>query len=366
MKTYNILVVTHNSRLRNLLRTLDPTRFSKPHRFKNCAILKLTIELKDNPNSTVTELEDPELSYFFSLELIHEGELTESPKKGKTYYDKSMNNVYVSNNIYVSNNMPKPLDQKFINITHKNEKKTYNIYLVRHGEGVHNNATKWTKFQAQLKSFINMQQPIKDALLTTKGLEQAQKAAMALYKHLNYNKNLKIDYVFASRLRRAFTTAAIFINSYHIYNIGNNILIKDDIIILPCSHELTGANDRQMVETLENRSICADKKLHEIDICNPNKIIDQIQQIQQIEHPQTQHPEIGYVKATKGREGREGREVREVIEYKINWDLFDTTFNNSNNRFYNRPTERTVCTGKNMIQFLINYIHPPPNLSFHN
>ncbi len=108
----NILIVTHNSRLRCL--------FSKLYngenipRFKNTAIIKLEIR-PENADVIVS--------------LVHEGHVN-NPKKGYVV----ANPVAGSNDIYLRQVFPKAL----LNIDPKYNNKSYNIYLVRHGEGTHN------------------------------------------------------------------------------------------------------------------------------------------------------------------------------------------------------------------------------------
>jgi len=69
------------------------------------------------------------------------------------------------------------------------------IYLVRHGE------TDWNR--------LNLVQGSIDTELNSTGIEQAKKIAERL-------KNKKIDIIFSSTLKRAYTTAS-YIKSYHPY-----------------------------------------------------------------------------------------------------------------------------------------------------
>jgi broad specificity phosphatase PhoE len=281
MDTHNILVVTHNSRLRNFLKILDPVKFKKEIRFKNCAILKLTINSTNNGN------------FNYALDLIYEGSLSDDA------ISKAMKkpNKYIS---FKCNRNPNEINDPCINIyniiTHDeftnthgtlpfifsksfNEGIEYNIYLVRHGEGVHNT------YDGFWNKEIKNKQIILDALLTelpnnqlycNSGKKQTERAAFFLFSYLNNSKNSSLNYVFASRLRRAFTTAAIFMETLNI-QLNHSQKQKLEVInILPCSHELTGSSDNSLLppEAAENKSICMSPNIREEPKCNPNCLMN--------------------------------------------------------------------------------------------
>jgi broad specificity phosphatase PhoE len=313
MNNINVLVVTHNSRLRKLLKTLGHADFTNPHRFKNCAILKLTFNKHVFQYKNVLDCQ-----YTYSLELIYDGELGSDAKtKGKTYYDQKKFTKITNQKL--------PFD---INSAFGSE---INIFLVRHGEGIHNTFNWLNKGWANFKNTFNIQQPLKDALLTkdlSSGVQQAKNAAKKLHDSLlqllqSYQlNNSTIEFVYASRLRRSFTTAALFI---HIFtNLKSKI--TQDIKILPCAHELTGDNDNQIYESLENKSICTNLKTRETKQCDPNCLIEDNVNNCNVDTLITQY------------------------KLKLDWTLFDATFTKG-------KTEKNVCTTENMIQILIKDIN---------
>ena len=78
MSNINVLCVTHNSRLRNLIKILYPQLSSTSiPRFKNCAILHL--QIKNIKVSNVVQN--------FTLNLIYEGELAVTTNSTNKYFD---------------------------------------------------------------------------------------------------------------------------------------------------------------------------------------------------------------------------------------------------------------------------------------
>ena len=68
------LIVTHNSRLRCLLRNILSNESNKKiQRFKNCVILRLEITKQNN-------------NYNIKLEMVYEGTVNEKELQKKTYY----------------------------------------------------------------------------------------------------------------------------------------------------------------------------------------------------------------------------------------------------------------------------------------
>ena len=241
------VIVTHNTRLQCLL---DFIRFETTPkiRFMNCVVFKLII--------TNDEL---------VLSMIYKGELDEHEQRKislqRPYYvDKEdegliqwirvnppvskpvgSETTLEEDDIWVGPNSPpnvKQMNIKPLNIytpyrstTFKDRLKlpanisgTYVFYLVRHGQGVHN-AT-------------NTYGMTLDAPLTALGRQQAERAAIALKQDikLNYANILPQQYYFfASDLFRSQITCetilTILFPDPRIYN--------KQIIILPCSHEIT-------------------------------------------------------------------------------------------------------------------------------
>ena len=100
--------------------------------------------------------------------------------------------------------------------------------IVRHGEGAHNAASKWSKY---LNPSI-----YKDAELTDKGKIQAKNAGKAL-KHWLVEKNMEINMFFVSDLQRTHQTCREVLKV--LYPNGP----KPKMYILPCLYELSDGCD---------------------------------------------------------------------------------------------------------------------------
>jgi len=124
-------------------------------------------------------------------------------------------------------------------------------------------------------------------------------------------------------LRRAFTTAAIFMETLNIHY--HQSQKREIIYILPCSHELTGSSDNSLFppEAAENKSICLNPYIREEPRCNPNCLMNK-------------HNEC---------------DRSTITRYQINWNYYDNTFKKW------LTTERSVCKKKNMIQFIFDIIN---------
>jgi len=216
----NSIIVTHNGRLRCLL-----DHFKKglgSIKFQNCAILKLVVSMNK-----------------CDLSLVYSGSLasnTENDKSTKTVNsigvsDKDKDKYYVtpgtqtnkqSEEFITISNMEtlKLLNVKSVDLGDK----TYNFYLIRHGDGKHNQA------KAEGKKGI-FGPDLTDAELTLAGIKQAENAGQEFKKMLG--ENTKIDHLFASDLKRTRQTLEEVLRQ-GIQLTNPNL----DIFILPCSHEL--------------------------------------------------------------------------------------------------------------------------------
>ena len=242
MVNYNCVIATHQGRIRCLIDNLlknkniksDNYYFDKNneiYRFKNSCILKITI------TKTKTK-----------IELLHDGEVDEK-KPDYVYFSKSENNelqkVYDNekklkysqinfNTIEINQN---EINQNIFNVG-ENE---YTFYLLRHGQGYHNTLEKSQKIQSlYLPGF---REKILDASLTNKGIEQAEEAGNKL-------NDITFDYYFASDLKR---TRQTLLKAFE-----NKNLLENNIIILPCNHEVTYPNcDKlSLITPNENVSSC--------------------------------------------------------------------------------------------------------------
>jgi broad specificity phosphatase PhoE len=222
-ETKNILLVSHNARMRCLLEDVIKNKMNyykekfnvKEIRFKNTAVLLIKI-----------------INNKAILSLAYEGNVNK-PKKGA---------------YFVNTDISSPSDKvsfvKFedININIKKLVKlpinyNYNIYVARHGEATHNTA------------MLNL---YRDTSLTSDGKKQSSN----VYEFI-LNNNINIDHVFSSNLKRTRQTA-----SY----IKNDNIKTDKIIVLPCAHELAynknGQCDLNAANKFvppENLSSCSEK-----------------------------------------------------------------------------------------------------------
>lgn len=167
------VIATHEARLRCFLNSYLNNNV---HRFQSGAVLKMTL------SDIGTE-----------IELVYDGEPTDG--KPKDIY-------YVSTGSTLSANT-----REFPKISVKGGKypHTYVFYLILHGQMHGTN--------------------INDAYLTSEGMKQAVRSGQGI------PKPLKLDYIFASDLRR---TRHMMINFFR----GLGIQPTASIVVLPCAHDL--------------------------------------------------------------------------------------------------------------------------------
>ncbi len=207
----NILIVSHGNRMRCLLSEL----FNKAikHKFMNTAILLFKIRTESSINLEVS--------------LHYDGEVSDKS-------NETDNKIYYTNSEEYGIKFPKmsiELDKKY--------KGNYNIYVVRHGEGIHNLATKLNKAFNQTKYL--------DPKLTEEGKKQAKNAG-------NRIKDIVFDNVFVSDLYRTKHT-------FESLDLG----LDNKPIILPCANELNKYTYKyawcdnhpiNLLSSAENRSKC--------------------------------------------------------------------------------------------------------------
>lgn len=274
----NILIVSHNNRIRCLLSKLYGTDIP---RFKNTAIIKLEIRSDDTNVRTI---------------LVHEGEVN-NPKKSYVVIEKPLAG---SLNIQLPPGFPK----SNLNIPENYKKTSYDIYIVRHGEGTHNvkngvyieeddmdektqephadeatcakeltaeeNCVAGSATAAKCPPPLDIKPVIEkvDTNLTPEGIKQANKAGEKI-------KDIGFTAAFVSDLFRTIQT----LNGLQIPQIVNNALKP---YVLPCSHEIqyikgssktcdghirnnrcTAAEAVRKSFAPENISICRKNRTHE-------------------------------------------------------------------------------------------------------
>jgi len=181
-KIENILIVSHGNRMRCLLSELYKREFKK--KFKNTAIVLMKI--RSNTENTTLE-----------TSLFYDGENSERiSEKSHKYYSNENNNferleTTLNNKIYNGN---------------------YDIYIVRHGEGIHNLAGKFAKALNQSKYY--------DPKLTEEGIKQANRSGKNLI-------GITFDNVFISDLYRTKHTLESL-----------NLELNMKPVVLPCAQEL--------------------------------------------------------------------------------------------------------------------------------
>ena len=224
MKTVISLIVSHNYRLRCLLKQLIDKQLHI-FNYKNCAIIELTLQKRNN-------------NVLYSLSMVYEGELSES--KPRQYFS-------IDNFPTIINMKESVLD---INSSQLSEDTLYVFYLVRHGEAEHNLYTTLEK----VKSPFNI-----DTSLTKTGFKQALHAGEFLYTYLK-PRNYKIDYLCSSDLKRTWQTLSTLLTG-----LPKSYTKRKRIAILPCAHELMyrieGSCDKHMIRDMrgfagENRTSC--------------------------------------------------------------------------------------------------------------
>ncbi len=217
-----IIVATHSYRLQCILNGMrkiskqfqeHPEQYKYIKRFKNCAIVRIFRNLE-----------------YICVQLIYQGIYDE-------YNDETDDTHYELGDIHTF--------KLEINIT---QYPTYSIppnveiFLIRHGEGIHNVISKEEKEKLKENPINNkvlfVKQNLKDARLTDKGNKQAFIAGHKLNTYLNNNfKTFNNNYYFcASDLYRTQETIG---NIKYVLNKSIKGKFRDPIYIISCIHEIT-------------------------------------------------------------------------------------------------------------------------------
>lgn len=239
-KYFNCLLATHNNILQCTIDKLMPRQDGIKIRFKNCAILCLTIDLDTAKIVEETGIKDLKV-YKFKLELVYDGLLSvdEDSKRSddKPYYVKDYNVGFTDN---IGNRFFNPItdfigEDRILNLLPKDLNALKNklgidairFYIVRHGQAEHNE-----------KKFNPAGMGLKlDTSVTTEGQVQAAQAAQALGAILTKSgPNEHISLVFASDLQRTRQTLLPFFQKPY-------VMPLDTIIIDPCANELASNGD---------------------------------------------------------------------------------------------------------------------------
>jgi len=228
-QTFTSIIVTHNGRMRCLLDTLgisdadiDPDK----KKFMNCAVLELIINsISISANIRVAG------------DLAGEGDLDK--------YFTSINKTVPNNSINTNGN-------------------TFIFYVIRHGHGQHNLAKDLGTFNKISKmitmslydpNLTNENDQAANKKMTSNGEQQAINSGRELIKLL---PNLKIDFLFASDLKRTRQTLYKFLEGTGIQILKPTVRT---VTILPCAHELDykkgGCDGHQGITAQENTMKCS-------------------------------------------------------------------------------------------------------------
>lgn len=307
-KALNCLLITHNSILQCFIEKqrviLGLQNDERKIRFKNCAILCLTLNLT---------------SYNFTIELVYDGQLSEDENRKvseeRPYYVTLKTQIYqgyeglyvpfepiqgrISDETKVLNLLPNDLDE----LKTKYNTDIIKFYIVRHGQAEHNEK-KWNKAGFSLKLDTN---------ITEAGARQAYFSARALTGIL---EDETIDIVCASDLQRTRQTVLPFISQFDI--------VSQKIVIVPCANELNNSgNDGDCYEKSSNSSLLGSKSSREnYPACTPETC-----------------PSI------KSQDGN----------INIDWSLYSLFYDNKM-RSYPNLTDKPNCKDTNMVSMTVFYL----------
>ena len=277
------IIVTHQNRIKCFLNSFMKIK----HSLGNTSIIELTLKR-----------EKAEIRYF--IKLIYGGS---TMSKHTLYFPKedTKNKLYKFDEI--QGTTPNFLGIEPSDVPENTE---LIFFLVRHGNGMHNQYKGVTK----LKSLFR-----KDTLLTADGIQQAKDAGEFLKNYINQN-NLNVKTIFASDLKRTRQTLSVLVNNFE--------QIPTDIIVLPCAHELIYFDDQNCDKKMlrEIRGVMAGENIATCDtICVKVEEGDQCCSI----------------KTDKKR-------------YDVNWDYYNTFYDGKKRESTYLKENKYTCTNTNMIQ----------------
>lgn len=307
-KALNCLLITHNNILQCFIEKqrliLGIKNDERKIRFKNCAILCLTLNLT---------------SYNFTIELVYDGLLSEDEERNvspqRPYYVTLKTQIYQGyEGLYVPfepiqgiiSDKTKELNLLPIDLSQLKEKyntDTIKFYIVRHGQAEHNEK-KCNMAGCSLKLDTN---------ITEEGARQAYYSARALRGIL---EDETIDIVCASDLQRTRQTVLPFISQFDI--------VSQKIVIVPCANELNNSgNDGDCYEKSSNSSLLGSKSSREnYPACTPETC-----------------PSI------KSQDGN----------INIDWSLYSLFYDNKM-RSYPNLTDKPNCKDTNMVSMTVFYL----------
>ena len=222
-----LIIGSHQARIRCLMRNLYPSKWNPDvERFRNGAVIKIIIT-----------------SGGLTSELLYVGRPDPTPKNKVHYNIASFNDRF---NPTILNKSEIPIVPEGVRFT---------IYLVRHGEALHN-----TMKQKIIKNYQSVA-GVKDTTLSDLGIEQAKSAGEEIGNDIRMDSgSLSLRHVtlYSSDLLRTMQT--IFYAASILDLPSKNKVIT----ILPCNHEISSASAascdgfvvRQGIVAQENKQIC--------------------------------------------------------------------------------------------------------------
>jgi bisphosphoglycerate-dependent phosphoglycerate mutase len=236
--TENFFIVSHSNRLKELTQKFGYTL----NEIKNGGILLLSIIKKNDTTCSI------------SIHKLHNG--------GDV--------VPVENQRYIEGNTLQFTKELNIDALlpglELSDSVTYNFFLVRHGEGVHNRKKDWSLSDSAI-TVANMSRA--DPELTALGIRQAEQAGTALKKYFNENRSENPKNYFVSILQRTHQTLAHILSKF----LDGPSEIK--AIVLPKNEEFSNSQ----FKSKENDSLCITQEQQQAtvrcrEIVNPNLTID--------------------------------------------------------------------------------------------
>jgi bisphosphoglycerate-dependent phosphoglycerate mutase len=239
--TENFFIVSHSNRLKELTQKFGYTL----NEIKNGGILLLSIKKKDDKTISI------------SIDKLHNG--------GDVLSEENQGYITGPTQQFADERDIETLLPK-ITLSYS---VTYNFFLVRHGEGVHNRKKDWSLSDAAI-TVANMSRA--DPELTALGIRQAEQAGTALKKYFNENRSEKPKNYFVSILQRTHQTLAHILSKF----LDGPSEIK--AIVLPKNEEFSKFSNSQF-KSKENDSLCITQEQQQATvrcrkIVNTNLTID--------------------------------------------------------------------------------------------
>ena len=266
------IVVSHQDRIRQFLeKNFENKQINKPgkiwgekktkFRLMNGAVLKITYTPGNNN--------------LLTIDLIYSGELNGSKPKKDPYLiseKDSTNNENIqkyTKNPHVFGAVYKTSNKFTVDENKDTDNNTYIIYLVRHGDGIHNRDKGAIKITGNIFTTY-----YRDAELTDIGKDQAFKSGDAIYNDIiNIIKTpTQINYIFASDLYRSRQTLDFICDAIK----NKEVSLPKVAIVVPCINEILKSfmsEENKISSTISNNE-------QQVFFDEKQKIIDNIKELQ--------------------------------------------------------------------------------------